>query len=753
MSKRPDDFGGYRRESGSQRWAQSASGRESESPADDAEAPPYSEGGAQQEQEHLRDIPDLRDLLGVASNITLNIGVVAGSISHSELNAAGQTSSASLAKSEDRDGVIVWRVSAEALDRLRHVYVESRMVSRAQEILKKRRILILHGRAHWGKATTATWLLARLHPGDVFKAEPVADRKLIDLTNSLEAHGYLIDNLAPDRAHDLRASTLARLSEHLQSSESGGHLVMTVDGLTALHSVELTEYLIHCDKVPEPREVLNKHLRFEFGSGAPTALASVDSEWLEERLRNRPTPPRMRDLADAIATMVRTKGDAQAAKQDHELRAWRYVEEWFESHHARRERCFMLATAVLNGTSYEDVADAADQLEKLIQQRTLLLDDKQTISWRLSSPRVQRVQDSSANLVHPEGEQRLVDLVVLEDPILQPLVLAHAWRQHDDIFLSMLAWLDKLGRQERFELSGRAAAAVGTLCTVGFNYLTDRILQPWATDRGSTRTPRISAAVALATASRAPALPDQVLRLLRKWTDPPVNPGLVWTAATAFGLLGSEELIEDALEGLRRITESHLLLEWLIARSIANLSAAGYSAAALSTLAGWIDSPSVKLSKRAKIVFTHLTRLQDDQENDRPSLPALVRLAVEQEEAKTEVARLWYHLLQGGAETRRMAEEALHRWLLLIDEDMRRVSALDPIVLHLLSDGATRQKTRVALRRCAYDEREPSRAAEQYLKTTGSAFEKMTDLIYSTFRAVLTRPGSRQRLLRDRQSL
>ena len=35
----------------------------------------------------------------------------------------------------------------------------------------------------------------------------------------------------------------------------------------------------------------------------------------------------------------------------------------------------MLATAVLNGTSYEDVADAADQLEKLIQQRTLLRDD------------------------------------------------------------------------------------------------------------------------------------------------------------------------------------------------------------------------------------------------------------------------------------------------------------------------------------------------------------------------------------------
>jgi hypothetical protein len=128
----------------------------------------------------------------------------------------------------------------------------------------------------------------------------------------------VLDTLDSQHAVQLRAATLLRLSEHLQAPERGGRLMITVDGLTPLPTTELDDYLVVCKEFPDAGAALGRHLAWELGSDDATAVLSRAEAWIGGRLRNQPAPGRMRDLAAALAVMVREGGGLPVAERDYQ---------------------------------------------------------------------------------------------------------------------------------------------------------------------------------------------------------------------------------------------------------------------------------------------------------------------------------------------------------------------------------------------------------------------------------------------------
>ncbi len=724
--------------------------RQSAQAAGDTPGPGDREGAGEQEQQprDVGDIPDLGRFRDVTHQVTVNIGVL-GNVHGGTVSAAGQSARSILGEAIARDSATHWQVGRDELYRLHQVFVPvASVVDRAKEILNSRHVLVLQGRMHWGKAATAQWLLTHLHQEKVFVIEPRDDRRLNDLTDTLHGDGYVIDTLSAEHAPQLRASTLLQLAEHLQAAEHRGHLVITVDALTSLPA-DLAAHLVVCLETPDASDVLWRHLEWELGTKDATEALNRAKGWVRERVQHVPPPGRVRDLAAALATMMREGGRLELAKRDYQQRVLAYVAEWFRQHPGRRERCFMSAAAVLNGAEYQDISNAADQLERLVCGE---ITDSGPIpsGWsRPFSPRLERVEDIGAKLRPGKGSGGgPLSVVELEEALVQAMVMAHLWYQHDDIFSHLFDWLDDLGRDSRFEVSGRAAGAASTLCVIDFAFLQRRLLVRWASDRTRTatrpdHTARISAAVALAAAAREPRLTAQVFDLLRQWSDRSAATGLPWTAATAFGLLDDPQFLSDALEGLRTITAYRWQMSWVVARSLANLCEARHAPQVLGTLVNWIDEPWRALAERALRVFERLMRVQADQGEDEPPLPLLLHLAARDDRVGNAVRQLWNDL---AADTRphvqKAALTALHHWCVLADDDERCHHAVGRVVRPLLLQHDTRQRTRRALRRCAFVLKPRSASARGILRATAIGLDNTADRIYAAWRFLVDQRGT-----------
>lgn len=448
--------------------------------------------------------------------------------------------------------------------------------------------------------------------------------------------------------------------------------------------------------------------------------------------------------------MIRDGGGLETAERDYERRVLAYVAEWFRQHPGIRERCFMTAAAVLNGAEYQDISNAADDLERLVRGE-ITGSGPIPRGWnRPFSPRLERAEDIGARL-HPSADGSRdgpLSVVELEESLVQAMVLAHLWYQHDDIFSHLFEWLDGLGQHPFFEVSGRAAAAASTLCVIDFTYLRLRLLEPWASKRSTAASPRehtsqISAAVALATAARESDLAAQILPLLHRWGGPGQPTGLPWTAATALGLLNERRFLAGALDGLGIIIEHHgWTLSWVAARSLANLCDAGHAGETLRTLKSWINAPSSRLAERALTVFDRLMQVRDAQPDDgEPErIPVLLRLAMSHEDTRDAVRQLWCDLLDPARPTvGHAALTTLYHLLRLADRDERCRPAADALFLRPLEERRTRWRTRSALRRCAFDHTPGSWTAAALLRESGTPLDRALDRIYQAWRFLVHR--------------
>jgi hypothetical protein len=625
--------------------------------------------------------------------------------------------------------VAVGSVRPELLTKVEQVFVAAACYQRALHVLRSQRVVVLQGRAHWGKATTALRLLldaCALDPDRTQQMLAIAPNvQLETLTEDFFEDGgaYVVDTLAPAGAGALHVSLLSYLSDRLE--ETAGYLAITVDGRSAIPRTALRDYLVLCTTIPDPEEVLRQNLRWHLRDGGHSdGLAEL--AWVQRQVRQRPLPGQLDQLAEVLADLVRGRIAEADAPADYARRVRLRVQEWFESHPELPERCLMVAAAVLNGSSYHEVADSAYRLRLLLEPPPEE-DQPPRPGWRFGSSRTQIVEDICGQVVLERQPTNLGtsprEVLQLDDVNLQREVLEHVWFEHDAVRGPLLEWLSELGGHRSPEIRQRAAVAVGALCLKDFVYIYNRIVLDWA---ASPRVAEgISAAVALNMVANADdELASQVRTLLQRWVLHDPRSALAWTATAAFGLQVGQRWPEHALRALRAVVEQAPEYAWAASRSIANLCEAGRAGVVLEAIEEWAGCDDPRATARCLRAFVRTMRVGGgdgvvasgarDGDRDGVVTPVLLRLAASDQEVLDQVLRLWREALDRH-ETYEQALAALRHWLLLADEDDHTRQALDAVASDLLSGTINQQRELVvALEEWADDPRFPSITAKRY---------------------------------------
>ncbi len=298
---------------------------------------------------------------------------------------------------------------------------------------------------------------------------------------------------------------------------------------------------------PEPPDPLTITERRVLGD-APDEDDAAKLRALLERsgaavaLRERP----FAGHAARLASVIRVDGDLAAA-----VAAIRdpsdQVSAWFDHHRAPDAVAFAVAVAVMEGSSYLTVADAAVELRVALSSPDDRPPDIRFLD-RLADeqPWLELVPDALA-----AGPPR----VRFRSPLIGQTVLAHAWTTLDSHRDALLGWLRRLLTHPDLEVRARAAVAAGGV-TLTDQAAEHRFLTSWATN---TRWPvRQAAATALGVAGSRPETSEIVWELLQGWAHAGSTARerrLAGTAATAAGgLLGRThparalDLLRDALD-------------------------------------------------------------------------------------------------------------------------------------------------------------------------------------------------------------
>ncbi|MEU6843265.1 hypothetical protein ABZ930_15480 [Streptomyces sp. NPDC046716] len=218
------------------------------------------------------------------------------------------------------------------------------------------------------------------------------------------------------------------------------------------------------------------------------------------------------------------------------------VRAWFQQHRSPAAVAFALAAAVLEGSGYLTVAEAAVKLHAALTPPEPVPPDL-------------RFADRLGHEQQWIGVDHAADgapLVRFRSPLLGQAVLIHAWTTLDGRRNAVLDWLRRLLGHRDLEVRARASVAAGVLSWADHHYAVHRFLTAWA---GSTSWPqRQGAATALGVAGSRPASADAVWELLDGWArggSSAYERRLAGTAANAVGTLLGRAAPDRAVEVLR----------------------------------------------------------------------------------------------------------------------------------------------------------------------------------------------------------
>jgi len=595
------------------------------------------------------------------------------------------------------------RVLREELAKVRAVYMAPLLHAQAQRILAEKHVLILWGQAHWGKWTTALHLLSALHAEEIFEIKPDVDLEGLRSSELESKRWYVIDTLAPESAEKLNAFILTRLSSRLRDQHS--YLVVTTDSRVSLSKEALSNYLVVWSEIPDRARLLEKHLAWYLTDKGRLARAHElsQADAVQQLLGTHLLPGEVDRLAELLAGVARGELELEEALARFEARARQQVEAWFEAHTGLEERTFMLSLAVFNGANYQAVIEADERLQSLIKLPPA--EDKPPVTDSVfSSTRSRRLKETCAHLVQGYEEAEFgrspVELIVLDNPTFQPAVLHYAWHEYDRLRRPLLDWLRDLGFHPSFDVRARAAAAVGELSKHNFGYVRGEVLLPWANHRDSRA--RAAAALALGIPAWEGEFAPQVLGLLHHWSTLRNNWRLCWTAAAAYGGLVGLRFPDTALRDFHAIAQAEdLRLFRVLSRSMANLFEAGrlvpdYYLNVLDALIAWTADPKAKIvTLTGLLIFLELTleaRVEAELEGE--TWPTLLWLAGEDEIYREQIIALWRRALNTKS-ARKPALEALHQWLLTVDDDTRLYLPIEQVIVTLATQGTEREKERL----------------------------------------------------------
>ncbi len=627
---------------------------------------------------------------------------------------------------QDRNAM-AGQVAEEHLRKVRKVYQPTSEYGEARRVLDSKHVVVLHGRQHSGKWTTALHLLAASDSSGIAEINPDID--LDDLVGFGFERGrrYAVDAFRPESAEQLTGFVLNRLSDVLE--ERSSYLVLTVDTRVSLSKDAVAGYLITWSELPDRATLLERHLAWYLSAAKADTdgRGLADSAAVRELLETHLLPGEIDRLAELLAQAARGEISHEEALQRFDVRAQQEVGEWFAKHDDLADCAFMIAAAIFNGASYQAVASAAARLQELLEPLDPAPPDQERRDRRpvFGTTRTQRLKDVGARL---ESGYRVaefglgaVELLQLDNPTVQPAVLRHVWHEHHAVRAPLLTWLGELGRHRSAEVRLRAAAAVGKLAEYDFGHVRAEVLLPWATDENERA--RDSAADALGVTAWGSEVAPQVFGLLHHWSTLEGNSRLRWTAAAAYGGYAGLRFPEVALKDLHRILGSgDLRLVGVCSRSVLSLFEVGnvvpeLYGLVLDAVDTWsTEDGSSVLALSSLIIALRLARDAKVEPVRHPgqAWPTLLWLVDAGGARREQVVALLRRALDA-KETRPAALDVMHAWVLRADAIPDVASPLESLVLELARGEHGRERTRLNeyLARWARDPDRPSQVAER----------------------------------------
>jgi len=605
--------------------------------------------------------------------------------------------SANQAKEEnvDADAVLDGSLPGAVVDQaeladLDAAYVEPPEYARAEAVLRAEHVLVLAGPLRTGRTTTALRLLQHAASGEVHRVA-----RLDEVPERLPPlSGWLLDEPGPE---DLARLDLATVREYAAAlREVAAFLVVVVGDRSALPPGP-DRLVVRTTGEPDPEAVLEQGLRQEWTGGLlPRRVARVvQQDWVQTFLDARPLPGDVHVLVRALVAVGRGELDAGAAEARVGAELADRLAEWFERHPDPRDRCLLLAAAVLHGSGADRVDDAA----RLLEQELGLAEDR---AWRAANPRERRLRVIGAHLA--DGEQATpwggvpTRVVRFCHPSLAAAVLRHVWADHDDVRRPLAAWLERLALAGDGDpaTARRAAAVLGELGRDDLGWLLDRAVRPWAALGGPGA--REAAAVALATVAAHPPRADAVLRLLRTVVAEDPGSRMAAVAAATYGLVAEPAWAAAAREDLLAVLAADPAQVPAVVRGLARLCE---GPAAGKTLDALLAAASGPTAVRALDVALRVARYHRGE----GGVPLLLALAEADPRQLERVVALWR-----AAWTRPAAPSVLRGWLQASQERGNGTEALDA-VLDGLGRGSSRPTLLAALATWAAEPTGPRTAA------------------------------------------
>jgi hypothetical protein len=620
----------------------------------------------------------------------------------------------------------VARVLGQNLEKCQEVYVAPTDYRRAQHILESSHVLVLWGRAHWGKWTSAVHLLCRTHKDAVLEIKPDIELSTLLSLDLQPQCGYVIDTFTADEAKSLNAFTLKRLSEHFKRHES--HLIFTVDNRVSLKNEMLQNNLVTWKELPTAEGVLLKHLKW-YGKG------QISRDDIQDLLQQQPVhdllstsllPGQLDRLAELLSKALKSEISFEDAYARFDSYAERQVNQWFKEHEELDERTFLISLAVFNGSPEESILEADKSLQVLVRP-SKRDDEPSSLVSPFALTASQRVMHDFTHVEQgyeiTEFGESPTDFVVLDNPSLQPAVLQYVWQTYPALRRPLMEWLHSLGTHPSFGMRVRAAAAVGKLSKYNFGHVRREVILPWANHQSASA--RVAAALALGVPAWEGDLAPQVLGLLHHWSTLQNNWRLNWTAIAAYGGLVGVRFPDAALSDFENIIGMQdLRLLGVLSRSVVNLFEFGkvtpeYYIKVLSALKSWTSN----LNKDQKILIglllflelAHTAQVKTEPEGG--VWPTLLWLLQEDTLYVEQVETLWRRALNT-KDTRKVARDILRSWVQAADDDSRLVSPLKAFILGL-QKGSERESGRLHfyLRQWSTNPQSPSESARRLLNS------------------------------------
>ncbi|MFE3050523.1 hypothetical protein ACFXIY_26130 [Streptomyces albidoflavus] len=327
-----------------------------------------------------------------------------------------------------------------------------------------------------------------------------------------------------------------------------------------------------------------------------------------------------------------------------------------------RDRAFLMALAVFDGSPFPLVAELGDRLHQLLSaveepsarpgQAVFGSSPGERLAWARAGEYDDEIESAWGRL--PER------VVAFHNGLQWSVVLRHVWTHHPAVRTPMCAWLRTLSKDRRTVVRLRAAVAAGVLVAADFTYGFDAFVRPWG--GSAVAMERQLAAWALYTAAEH-GRESAVRRLLSTWSGRQ-DPAQRWTVARTYALLGGATAL-SALRDVGRMAvtmrERDDVLLTALEQTVEALLQSPAAAAVLEQLLWWHEEPG-PLRELAASAFLRAGRRTQPGAGTIGDWPHLLFLAAREEDARQPLVRMLRRLLSDNA-TRAQTSGVLTGWV------------------------------------------------------------------------------------------